>query len=145
MVVIHSDPAELGVQVGESGVVFGKGIIYFNDLKFLPEHTGFDKNRFRVLARLLVHGEETGMFLVIKTHHHAVRLGVQLRDASRSLCLFFHLTWILVVSRQKPLFNAYGSLGQSDFGGLPGSLQGQGVAGYPLPFELLKRHLALFL
>jgi len=49
-----------------------------------------------------------------------------------------------VVSRQKPLFNAYGSLGQSDFGGQPGSLQGQGAAGYPLPFELLKRHLAMF-
>ena len=31
----------------QSGVVFGKGIIYFNDLEFLPEHTGFDKIHVR--------------------------------------------------------------------------------------------------
>lgn len=40
LVVIHSDPAELGVQVGEFGVVFGKGIIYFNDLEFPPRTHG---------------------------------------------------------------------------------------------------------
>ena len=74
MVVVVAHGAVLRMKRREFGVIIEQRLVRFHHAKRLREDTGLDENRTGIDTRLVVHGEKFKPFLVIETHHDAVRL-----------------------------------------------------------------------
>ena len=67
LVVVRAYRAELRMEIGQSGVVIHQRPVHFQHPERLPEEVRLDENRLGVNARLLEHGEETVVFLLVET------------------------------------------------------------------------------
>ena len=74
LVVVIAHGAVLRMKRREFGVIIEQCLVRFYHAKRLREDAGLDENRAGIDTRLVVHGEKFKPFLVIETHHDAVRL-----------------------------------------------------------------------
>ena len=74
LVVVVAHGAVLRMKRRKLGVIIEQRLVCFYHAKRLRKDTGLDENRSGIDTRLVVHGEKFKPFLVIETHHDAVRL-----------------------------------------------------------------------
>ncbi len=75
LIVIGSDRPELGMKVGQLGAVIHQCLVHLQRLELPPEEMRLEKDGFRIN---LLHREKPVPFHIVETHHHTVRLRVQL-------------------------------------------------------------------
>ena len=80
LVVICTYCAELRMKIGQFGVVIHQRLVHFQHFERLSEEVRLQENRLGVNARLLEHGEETVVFLLVETdgvaEHRRIEFGI---------------------------------------------------------------------
>ena len=80
LVVVRAYRTELRMKIGQLGVVVHQCLVHSQHLERLAEEVYLNENRPGVNARLLEHGEETGVFLLVETdgvaEHRRIRFGI---------------------------------------------------------------------
>ena len=95
LIVVRADGAELRMKIGQLRVVIHQSPVHFQYLERLSEEVRLQENRPGVNARLLEHGEETVVFLLVEpdgvTEHRRIELGI---SPGLVLSFFTHIVWI---------------------------------------------------
>ena len=93
LVVVRAYRAELRMEIGQSGVVIHQRPVHFQHPERLPEEVRLDENRLGVNARLLEHGEETVVFLLVETDGVAEYRRIKFGISPGLVSFLFHINF----------------------------------------------------